>query len=74
MKENIKFFTIFTLCCIVLWYVCNILVWIEIQMKPYTPTGKMFMSWTQHIIFLTIVPFWATVFILSAISDKKKRG
>lgn len=72
-KESIIFFVIFAFWCIPLWFVCDLILWTKFTLHPFTPVGKTIATWVMHILFLTYVPFWATVFTFNYFESGKKK-
>jgi hypothetical protein len=70
-KDN-QFYFIFIINCIILWYICEGLLWLEFLLVPYTDFKRIIAVWIHHIACLTVIPFWLTLVIAADISSAKK--
>ncbi|AFQ30425.1 hypothetical protein P4493_09795 [Bacillus thuringiensis] len=63
IADNFKFMTLLLVVEVVMFFICKVLVRVELLFHPYTKVGAMMLSFGQHILF-GIFGFIITILLL----------
>lgn len=73
MRYQFSFWSILIIMCVIMWYMCEALLWFEFLVKAYTPFSRELMIMLQHAIFLGI-PLGLRLLIYDPKNNKKYGG